>query len=477
MTTQYIYNMVDTWNDGATTFTSIKMDVTDSASNAASLLMDLQLGSSSKFNVDKAGIAYSAFGFGYCAGNTPASIYQYAQLGSASNLGLGLSSSSPINWYQNTPISGAADTILTRRGAANLRLGAADAASGVQAQTLSVQSITGTNVSAAAYPFTITGSQGTGNAAGGSIIFQVAPLGSSGSAQNALATALTIDSTRKLTFADGGAQAYIDSGGRASFYSLQITAGSGIASPWVTMADNTLGVNLSNAAYLSWCDNANAASGTADVRLYRDTTATLALRNGTTAQTFNVYNTYTDASNYERLEMSWSGSIAYLQTANAGTGVNRALVVHGRAGVIMQSQGASIAQFTGAGFTFPVDNAYDIGASSATRPRSIYAGTSIISGGASGVISSGYLGSWVYGRIGFTNAATLSPSSTLDTYISRSAAGILAITDAAELTEMTAPASPAANGVRIYAVDNGSGKTQLMALFATGVAQQIAIQP
>lgn len=45
------------------------------------------------------------------------------------------------------------------------------------------------------------------------------------------------------------------------------------------------------------------------------------------------------------------------------------------------------------------------------------------------------------------------------------------------LTEMTAPSAPAANGVYIYAVDNGGGKTQLMALFSSGAAQQIAIQP
>ncbi len=45
-----------------------------------------------------------------------------------------------------------------------------------------------------------------------------------------------------------------------------------------------------------------------------------------------------------------------------------------------------------------------------------------------------------------------------------------------EMIEMAAPAAPAANTVRIYAVDNG-GKTQLMALFPTGLAQQIAIEP
>lgn len=45
------------------------------------------------------------------------------------------------------------------------------------------------------------------------------------------------------------------------------------------------------------------------------------------------------------------------------------------------------------------------------------------------------------------------------------------------MAEIAAPSAPAANGVRIYAVDNGGGKTQLMALFSSGAAQQIAIQP
>lgn len=46
-----------------------------------------------------------------------------------------------------------------------------------------------------------------------------------------------------------------------------------------------------------------------------------------------------------------------------------------------------------------------------------------------------------------------------------------------ELREMTAPSAPAANFVRLYAQDNGAGKTQLMARFATGAAQQVAIEP
>jgi hypothetical protein len=50
-----IYDMADTWNAGGTTFTAIKMDVTDTASAAASLLMDLQIGGISKFKVRKNG--------------------------------------------------------------------------------------------------------------------------------------------------------------------------------------------------------------------------------------------------------------------------------------------------------------------------------------------------------------------------------------------------------------------------------------
>lgn len=46
-----------------------------------------------------------------------------------------------------------------------------------------------------------------------------------------------------------------------------------------------------------------------------------------------------------------------------------------------------------------------------------------------------------------------------------------------ETAEVTAPSAPASNGARIYAEDNGSGKTRLMARFATGAAVQIAIEP
>jgi len=70
-----------------------------------------------------------------------------------------------------------------------------------------------------------------------------------------------------------------------------------------------------------------------------------------------------------------------------------------------------------------------------------------------------------------------------DVGIARSAAGIVKVTNgstgagALQFQEQTAPSAPAANNVYLYAEDNGSGKTRLMAKFATGAAQQVAIEP
>jgi hypothetical protein len=90
---------------------------------------------------------------------------------------------------------------------------------------------------------------------------------------------------------------------------------------------------------------------------------------------------------------------------------------------------------------------------------------------------------WNSGQFGWASAATVGTSSGTDTGFKRSAAAIVAVTNGStgggslEMQEVTAPAAPATNNVRIYAEDNGAGKTRLMALFATGAAQQIAIEP
>jgi hypothetical protein len=52
-------------------------------------------------------------------------------------------------------------------------------------------------------------------------------------------------------------------------------------------------------------------------------------RNGTNAQTLRLYNTYTDANNFERLAIGWSGNVVSIKPENAGTGAARVLHISG----------------------------------------------------------------------------------------------------------------------------------------------------
>jgi len=54
----FIYDLTDTWNAGGTTFNAIKMNVTDTASAAASKLITVQVSGSEKFSVKKDGVGY-----------------------------------------------------------------------------------------------------------------------------------------------------------------------------------------------------------------------------------------------------------------------------------------------------------------------------------------------------------------------------------------------------------------------------------
>jgi hypothetical protein len=117
-----------------------------------------------------------------------------------------------------------------------------------------------------------------------------------------------------------------------------------------------------------------------DVLLNRDAANALALRNGVNAQAFNVYNTYTDASNYERGVFDWTTNANALTigTTFAGTGAARSVFINrgGSAKIVLASTGI---QF-GDHLLAATDNTYDIGASGANRPRNVYAAGFVLTG-------------------------------------------------------------------------------------------------
>ena len=120
MATQPISNLATTWNAGGTTFTAIKMNVTDTASNAASALMDLQVGGVSQFNVTKSG-RFTALGRGTIDTMT---VGRGGQTAVAGNVAVGTSAlnSASLTGGSNTAVGSSALRDVTT-GAVNTAVG------------------------------------------------------------------------------------------------------------------------------------------------------------------------------------------------------------------------------------------------------------------------------------------------------------------------------------------------------------------
>ena len=168
-----------TWNDGAVAFTALDVNVTDNASAAASLLMNLRVGGTSKFSVTKAG-AISAAGinlnfadltFGNTAnfysavysGGTFANLYGYGAL------------------FLNN-----GQTVLTSNG--NLLNFGTDSATPAT-QTVGGQRGLGTNITGGVLNI---GTPGTGTGVAGVINLQSHAAGSTGTALGTLVNVLSI---------------------------------------------------------------------------------------------------------------------------------------------------------------------------------------------------------------------------------------------------------------------------------------------
>lgn len=121
--------------------------------------------------------------------------------------------------------------------------------------------------------------------------------------------------------------------------------------------------NLKDTGGIYWGVNA-------DVGLLRDAANTLAQRNGTNAQKFRLYGTYTDATNYERLVIENTVGNAQIYTDKAGTGLARPLDLGANGGIFWRIN-------TNGNISALTDNTNDIGASGATRPRNLFVGTSV----------------------------------------------------------------------------------------------------
>ena len=104
----------------------------------------------------------------------------------------------------------------------------------------------------------------------------------------------------------------------------QFTFGSRVSSLFSVgrsfLADDAI-LKASAAGGFGWSYVAGSTN-TADLKLLRDAAGTLAQRNGTNAQTYRLYNTYTDASDYERTSITRDSSGLVIDAQKDGTGVD-----------------------------------------------------------------------------------------------------------------------------------------------------------
>ena len=100
-----VISITNTWNAGAATFNAIKVNITNTASAAASTLLDLQVGGSSKFKVDVAGDA--TFGAGLISNNLKTGI-----VGSATARVLSMEFVSGTSAFATTAQTGEVNAVL-----------------------------------------------------------------------------------------------------------------------------------------------------------------------------------------------------------------------------------------------------------------------------------------------------------------------------------------------------------------------------
>jgi hypothetical protein len=369
-TSQPILDVSQTWNNAAVTFAGIKANITDTASAAGSLLLDLQVGSASLFNVTKTGdlrkgtqtiLSYGVIDAytvevpdaGFRAGTASGKIF-VGNFGLVTNI-FGMSA--------NVPNRGTVPDVYLERDAANTF----SQRNGTNAQTFRLYN-TYTDASnyerlALTWDSNVAKIQpeaaGTGtlrnlqigpsvNLVGGTVTTSKPVLDVSQTWNDAAVTFTGIKANITDTASaaasnlldlqlNGASKFKVSKSGIITLSSNAVIAYQTFLGKLISFDPSGLSIvaSISNNIGLlidsrdgrgvGFIGGSASGGGNPDTVLTRDDADTLAQRRTTNAQTFRLYNTYTNSSNYERLALKWDSNVFKITTEALGTGTLRGL--------------------------------------------------------------------------------------------------------------------------------------------------------
>ena len=360
-------DVVKTWNNGATVFTGLKLDVTDTASDASSAVIEMLVGGSSKFKVSKTGQITALAGGTTWLFQSDVATWSVSTAGVAGTPRASFKSAgfqSPGDGYfafsNGTNGNGTLDVFLYRDAANNLAQ-----RNGTNAQTsriygtftdtsnyergflqadsngftLGHESLgTGTKRSVRILGASLAGAEAvsslnivqTWNTSGTPAMFQMNLTDTASNAASLLAD-WKVGANSFFTVAKDGS---LTAGRFATtgFNGMRFTGGSLVLS---RSSDGGSVITLDTSSNAVTAGSLTASNGRLtvwDAFLLRDASDILAVRNpntGTNACGFRVYNTYTDASNYERARMSWESNQFVIGHEYLGTGAARTVAIVG----------------------------------------------------------------------------------------------------------------------------------------------------
>ncbi len=294
-----VLDLAQTWNDSGVVFTGAKIDITNTASATGSKFLECLVGGTSEIRLARAGSTpYALFGPQETGVGASSSFLNIICNGAVAfrvdsgGTGTRVRSDAAYAWASTTTITSATDLFL-RRDAAN-----------------TLAQYNGTNPQA--YNIYNTFTSATNHERGflkwSSNVFQIGTEAGSGGG-TARSTQLGAGGAFWLTMASSFGDAAQMSGVWFSANSFAFNA------PGFGGATRSA-IQVGRDASLGWSSTTDVKAAT-DIKLFRDAAGTLAQRNVGNAQAFRIYNTWTSATDFERINMRWASN-EFILDAEAG---------------------------------------------------------------------------------------------------------------------------------------------------------------